>query len=94
MYQIINPDLKTLRKIKNYSAEEVAKKCGVSPQTIYSLEKYKTQISIPMLRMLAEIYGIAPEDIFLPYKIDGVVQQQDDFEKVQNRLEKTEIAMQ
>ena len=90
MYQIINPDLKTLRKIKDYSAEEVARRCGVSPQTIYSLEKYKTQISIPMLKMLAEIYGIAPEDIFLPYKVD-IVSKEEDFEKVQNQLEKTPI---
>lgn len=46
--------------------EEVAKKMGVTKQTIINLEKGRTKPGIPELSFLANLYGIPINNIFLP----------------------------
>lgn len=46
--------------------EEVAQKLQVSKQTIINWEKGRTIPGVPEIEMLARIYGIPQENIFLP----------------------------
>lgn len=46
--------------------EEVAKKMGVSKQTIINWEKGRVIPGIPEIEMLARVYGISQDNIFLP----------------------------
>lgn len=48
--------------------EDVAKMMGVSKQTIVNWEKYKTIPRVPEMEMLARIYNIPRDYIFLPNK--------------------------
>jgi len=47
--------------------DEAAKKLGVTRQTIMNWEKGKIVPRIPELDMLAKVYGIKKDYIFLPY---------------------------
>lgn len=46
--------------------EDVAKKMHKTKQTIINWEKGKTRPGIPELNMLAGLYGISTDNIFLP----------------------------
>lgn len=46
--------------------EEVAKKLGISKQTIVNWEKGKNVPGIPQMEMMSHIYGIPQDNIFLP----------------------------
>ena len=46
--------------------EDVAKKMGISKQTIINWEKGKVVPRIPEMNMLTSMYGIPEEHIFLP----------------------------
>lgn len=46
--------------------EDVAQRLQVSKQTIINWEKGRTIPGIPEIEMLARIYGIPQENIFLP----------------------------
>ena len=46
--------------------EDVAKKMHKTKQTIINWEKGKTMPGIPELNMLADLYGISTDNIFLP----------------------------
>jgi len=49
-----------------YTQENVAKKMGVSKQTIINWEKGKIIPGIPEMDMLSKIYNIPQDYIFLP----------------------------
>lgn len=49
-----------------YTQENVAKKMGVSKQTIINWEKGKIVPGIPEMSMLSKIYNIPQDYIFLP----------------------------
>lgn len=49
--------------------EEVAKKMGISKNTIVNWEKGKTNLSIADVEMLSNIYRIPKDNIFLPQNL-------------------------
>ena len=49
-----------------YTQEEVAKKMGVSKQTIINWEKGRIAPRIPQIDMLSRIYNMPQDYIFLP----------------------------
>lgn len=54
--------LKAARVNSGLSAGEVAKKLGVTDDTIWNYENGKTQPKLPAFRVLAELYGCKVED--------------------------------
>lgn len=61
----MNNKVKSLRRLKNMSQEELAKKADVSRQTIFAVEN---GLRIPTLRVawqIAEALGSTVDDIFL-----------------------------
>lgn len=60
--------LKVLRAEHNWSQEELAKKAGVSRQTINAIETGKYNPSLDLAFILAEICEMKIEEIFFPKK--------------------------
>jgi len=56
--------LKELRKIENWTQEEVAKKLGVSKQTYSHYENEQRRPSLDTIRQLAVVYQVNIDDIF------------------------------
>ncbi len=56
--------IKVLRAEKNLTQEELAKKIGVSRQTINSIEKGKYVPSVLIALKMAEVFGVNVEEIF------------------------------
>lgn len=56
--------LKDLREAAFLTQAELAQKCGVSVQTVYSWEKGETVPRFAHIRKLAEVLGKAPQEIF------------------------------
>lgn len=63
MTQSIGEFLANLRKSKGFTQEEVAKQLHISNKTLSSWEKGRTTPDICMLPALAEIYGVAIDEI-------------------------------
>lgn len=53
-----------LRKSHKYTQEELAKKLGVTRQTIISIEQGKYIASLPLALKMAKIFGVPLEQIF------------------------------
>lgn len=66
----LSNQLSVFRAIKGYSQAEVAKKIGVSRQTIISLEKNKYSPSLKLAFELAHLFDTGIEDIF-QYNLKG-----------------------
>ena len=49
-----------------FTQEEVAKKMGISKQTIINWEKGKNIPGIPEMEMMSKIYNMSQDYIFLP----------------------------
>lgn len=64
--------LKELRKIENWTQEEVAKKLGVSKQTYSHYENEKRRPSLDTIKELAAVYQVNIDDIFSDEKISDV----------------------
>lgn len=60
--------LKQAREYAGLTAEAMGKELGCSRSTIIGYESGKTEPSVPVVRMWAEVTGIAVDDIFLPYE--------------------------
>ncbi len=56
--------IKVLRAEKNLTQEELAKKIGVSRQTINSIEKGKYVPSVLIALKMAKVFGVSVEEIF------------------------------
>ncbi len=56
--------LYNLRKNHKYTQEEVAKKLGVTRQTIISIEQGKYIASLPLALKMAKIFEVPLEQIF------------------------------
>ena len=56
--------LRVLRAERRWTQEEVAKRSGVSRQTIISIENDKYDPSLPLAFSLARIFEIRIEDVF------------------------------
>lgn len=53
-----------LRKSRKYTQEELAKKLGVTRQTIISIEQGKYIASLPLALKMAKIFEVPVEQIF------------------------------
>ncbi|MEZ0481582.1 MULTISPECIES: helix-turn-helix transcriptional regulator [Planococcus] len=60
--------LKELRETHGYSQDQLAKKLGVSRQTIISIEKGRYNPSLPLALQMGQIFETPVEDIFF---LDG-----------------------
>lgn len=56
--------LYNLRKSHKYTQEELAKKLGVTRQTIISIEQGKYIASLPLALKMAKIFDVPLEQIF------------------------------
>ncbi len=57
--------IKELRSLQKLTQEDLAKECGVSRQTIISLERGKYDPSIHLAHRIGVIFGLAIEEIFI-----------------------------
>lgn len=58
--------LEAARVNAGLTQEEAAKKIGVTRGTVLNWEKGKVIPGIPQMAMLAKVYGISQDNIFLP----------------------------
>jgi putative transcriptional regulator len=59
--------LKVYRAIQDITQEELAKKLGVTRQTIIAIEKNKYDPSLLLAFKIAEFFKVKIEDIFIYY---------------------------
>lgn len=62
----MNNRLKELRGDKGWSQGDLANALGVSRQTVNALETGRYDPSLPLAFTIADLFGLAIEDIFLP----------------------------
>ncbi|MDD4689452.1 MAG: helix-turn-helix transcriptional regulator [Eubacteriales bacterium] len=62
-------NIKTLRKSKNYTQDDLAEAVGVTRQTIISIESGKYNASLQLAFKIANYFGVKIEDVFM-YKED------------------------
>ena len=62
--------IRALRSEMGLSQEELARRCGVSRQTINAIENQKYDPSVPLAFQLARILGTTVDALFLP-KLDA-----------------------
>lgn len=55
--------LKAARVNANLTQEDVAKKMGISKNTVVNYEKYRSKPSIDQAKELAKMYGLCVDDI-------------------------------
>lgn len=65
--------LRELRKLENWTQEEVAKRLGVSKQTYSHYENEQRRPSLDTIRELAAVYQVNIDDIFSEEKISDIV---------------------
>lgn len=58
--------LKVLRAERDWSQEELAKRLGVSRQTVNSIENGRYDPSLPLAFKMAQLFDLAIEEIFEP----------------------------
>ncbi|MGL5439851.1 MAG: helix-turn-helix transcriptional regulator [Paraclostridium sp.] len=61
----MNNKIQKLRKSKKITQEELGKMCGVSRQTIISIENGKYNPSILLAHKIAKIFNCIIEDVFI-----------------------------
>ena len=62
----MNNRLKKLRGDKGWSQGDLAAALGVSRQTVNSIETGRYDPSLPLAFTIADLFGLAIEDVFLP----------------------------
>lgn len=62
----MNNKMKVLRAEQNWSQADLARRAGVSRQTINAIETGKYDPSLPLAFKLAEIFNRSIEDMFQP----------------------------
>lgn len=62
----MNNRLKVLRAERDWSQEELAKRLGVSRQTVNSIENGRYDPSLPLAFKMAQLFDLAIEEIFEP----------------------------
>ena len=61
----VNNRLKVLRSQRNWSQGHLAEKLEVSRQSVNAIETGKYDPSLPLAFRIAELFGLAIEEIFL-----------------------------
>ena len=62
----MNSRLKELRAARGWSQGELAAELGVSRQTVNAIETGRYDPSLPLAFAIADLFGLAIEDIFIP----------------------------
>lgn len=62
----MNNRLKVLRAERDWSQEALAEKLDVSRQTVNAIERGKYDPSLPLAFKIADVFGLAIEEIFFP----------------------------
>lgn len=62
----MNNRLKVLRAERNWSQSDLAEKLEVSRQSVNAIETGKYDPSLPLAFRIAQLFGLAIEEIFLP----------------------------
>jgi putative transcriptional regulator len=57
--------LRVLRAERRWSQVELARRLGVSRQTVHAIETGKYDPSLPLAFRIADVFGLAIEEIFL-----------------------------
>jgi len=57
--------LKVLRAERNWSQQALAEQLGVSRQSVNAIETGRYDPSLPLAFQIAEVFGLAIEEIFL-----------------------------
>ncbi len=60
----MNNRLKVLRAERDWSQQDLADRLGVSRQSVNAIEKGRYDPSLPLAFSIADIFGLAIEDIF------------------------------
>ncbi|GIE77193.1 transcriptional regulator [Actinoplanes philippinensis] len=58
--------LRELRAARRWSQADLAQRCGVSRQAINAIETERYDPSLPLAFVIADLFGLAIEDIFQP----------------------------
>ena len=61
---LVRNNVLALRKQKKYTQEELAKKLGVTRQTIISIEQGKYIASLPLALKMSRLFGVPVDLIF------------------------------
>ena len=62
----MNNRLKVLRAERDWSQQALADKLGVSRQSVNAIETGRYDPSLPLAFTIAQVFGLAIEDIFQP----------------------------
>ena len=62
----MNNRLKELRGARGWSQGDLGQALGVSRQTVNAIETGRYDPSLPLAFTIADLFGLAIEDIFLP----------------------------
>lgn len=68
----IRISLAAARRNADLTQKEVARRLGVTEQTLVNWEKNRTRIDAMSLMKLSQIYSIPMENIFLPDRLESV----------------------
>ena len=60
----MNNRLKVLRAERDWSQQDLAERLDVSRQSVNAIEKGRYDPSLPLAFKIAEVFGLAIEDIF------------------------------
>ena len=60
----VNNRLKVLRAERNWSQSDLADRLGVSRQSVNAIETGKYDPSLPLAFRIAELFGLAIEEVF------------------------------
>lgn len=58
--------LAALRRERAWTQQELARRLGVSRQTVIAIEKERFDPSLPLAFRIARLFGTAIEDVFKP----------------------------
>jgi putative transcriptional regulator len=61
----VNNRLKVLRAERDWSQQDLAERLGVSRQSVNAIETGKYDPSLPLAFRIAELFGLAIEDVFV-----------------------------